>query len=74
MGVHFLDPFRDEAIITLLTTSRRYWLFGPVERTVRRYRGKCTVWHDAETGQRCSTMQESRLADIWQKAMWERRT
>lgn len=31
------------------------------------YVGDCTVWHNMETGQRCSTSKESELSDIWSR-------
>ena len=36
----------------------------------QRYRGDCTVWHDAETGKRQPTSIEAQLADVWQKWEW----
>lgn len=55
----------DEAIIT--TT-----VWGLLGRRSVRFRGSCTVWHDAETGRRASTLMEARLSDAWTKALWER--
>jgi len=57
----------DEALITL---NHRSWFgFGPITHGV--YRGTCTVWRDAKTGKRCSTLLEARLSDIWTKARWK---
>ena len=43
-----------------------------ITTTKRRYRGSCTVWHDADTGRRQDTFTESWLADLWTKARWDR--
>jgi hypothetical protein len=59
-----------DAIITVKRTRRRFFLFGPMVLTVRRYRGSCTVWHDAETGRRMPTHTELWLSDIWTKWRW----
>ena len=34
------------------------------------YRGTCTVWHNADSGRRCTTSMESRFCDIWTKEQW----
>ena len=64
-AVQWLDG--DEAIITISVAGFFLGLPRP-----KRYRGSCTVWHDAETGARAGSGREARLADIWTKAKWER--
>lgn len=39
---------------------------------ILRFRGRVTVWHDAETGKRAGTMMESLLSDFDTKDDWER--
>lgn len=39
----------------------------------RRYRGRGTIWRDAETGARCPTSLEGELADLWHRARWARK-
>lgn len=58
----------EEAIITLI---ERRW-FKPLRKV--KWRGSCTVWHNAETGSRASTHIETRLYDIWTKARWSMAT
>ncbi len=55
----------DEAIVTL--TLRRGSVSSPVS-----FRGSCTVWNDAETGEGAPTWLCLRLHDIWRKARWDR--
>lgn len=68
--------YQFEAIITLYrpehTTWFAWWKTVHPESTIR-YRGDCTVWHDADTGERASSAIESELADVWTKAKWERK-
>lgn len=35
-----------------------------------RYRGSCTVWHNADTGQRATTSMEYMLSNIYMKQRW----
>ena len=36
------------------------------------YRGAVTVWNEHPSGKRCSPLLESRLAEVWKQAVWER--
>ena len=56
-----------DAVITIMQSAS---LFG--RKVPTSYRGSCTVWHNALTGVRASSSLESRLADIWQKAKWDK--
>lgn len=67
MSIEFTGDY-DEAIISVIEER---W-FGPLRKV--RWRGSCTVWHNAETGKRAPTNIESRLCDIWTKARWERKS
>ncbi len=58
----------DEAIITLHMSN---WFFG--RKKPVRFRGSCTVWHEADTGKRVSSSLESRLCNIWTKATWDQK-
>lgn len=40
-------------------------------RRVERYRGRCTVWHDAHTAKRAPTWLEAKLCDFWTLSEWE---
>lgn len=58
----------DEAIITLYMSN---WFFG--RKKPVRFRGSCTVWHDADTGKSIGGAIQWRLLDIWTKATWDRK-
>lgn len=42
---------------------RRILTLGRKEQAT--YRGNCTVWHNLETGERCGTLLEGALSNIW---------
>jgi hypothetical protein len=64
--IEFLMTCTD-AIITVY--SRKFKFFG--KEVAKRYRGRRTVWRNADTGKRCSTSQELFLSDVWTKAHWD---
>lgn len=37
----------------------------------RKFRGSCTVWNNLETFQRCSSGEESVLANFWEEAKYK---
>lgn len=43
-----------------------------ITTSIGSYRGGCTVWRNAETGERCSLTMELWLSDIWTKEKWRR--
>ncbi len=61
----------NEAIITITTVRKRYWLFGGIIQHTVKYRGSCTVWHDMGTGKRPGIDLEGVLISAWQLAKWE---
>lgn len=67
----FIDGRYGDAIITLTSRRKRWFLFGPIVETVRKYRGSCTVWHHMPSGRRCWTPTEGWLSDIWERATWD---
>jgi hypothetical protein len=42
-------------------------------RKIKTFRGSCTVWHNAETGERPGTETESQLSEIWWKRTREQK-
>lgn len=62
---------RCDMVITITTTRRRWWLFGPTVERVRQYRGSGTVWYPHPAGKRCNTALSVYLADVWRQARWE---
>lgn len=57
-----------EMKITATYTTEPFWWFTPPKSWTRTWRGSSTVWHDAETGERCSY--ERPLSDAWTVACW----
>jgi hypothetical protein len=60
-----------DTVIEIRTVRKKYWLFGPLVSEDVAYRGDCTVWHNADTGHRASTMMESWLCDRWTQFNWK---
>lgn len=63
--------YSSERLITITTTKRSWFGLGKQYTTVKRYRGRSTVWRNADTGVRQSTLMESYLSDIYTKAKWD---
>ena len=58
-----------EKLVSIERIPKSYDLL--IITTKRKYRGWCTVFHDADTGQRMGTLTESWLSDIVTKWRWE---
>ena len=59
-------------MITVITTKRSWFGLGKPYTTIKRYRGRSTVWRDADTGKRQSTSMELWLCDVYKKAQWDK--
>ena len=73
MGIklEWLDKEKDEAIITIKETRKRWFFFGKDFTEITKYRGSCTVWHELPNCKRPGTKTEYWLCAIWQKHRYE---